>query len=113
MKRFVFVIVMFASVAFGGDLSAIKPKPFDIVEIEKPRILKKAELYLNEKPRTVTSDRCPRSAGGQHDYYSEGDYWWPDPKNPDGPYGLQGIRTFVREDISRCECSNDLAKSNH
>ena len=86
MKRFVFVIVMFASVAFGGDLSAIKPKPFDIVEIEKPRILKKAELYLNEKPRTVTSDRCPRSAGGLHDYYSEGDYWWPDPTNPDGPY---------------------------
>jgi Alginate lyase len=26
------------------------------------------------------------SAGGLHDYFSEGDYWWPDPKNPDGPY---------------------------
>jgi hypothetical protein len=21
-----------------------------------------------------------------HDFYSEGDYWWPDPANPDGPY---------------------------
>jgi hypothetical protein len=21
-----------------------------------------------------------------HDYFSEGDYWWPDPKNPNGPY---------------------------
>ena len=21
-----------------------------------------------------------------HDFYSEGDYWWPDPENPDGPY---------------------------
>jgi hypothetical protein len=21
-----------------------------------------------------------------HDYFSEGDYWWPDPSNPDGPY---------------------------
>jgi len=27
-----------------------------------------------------------RSAGGLHDYFSEGDYWWPDPKNPGGPY---------------------------
>jgi hypothetical protein len=27
-----------------------------------------------------------RSAGGKHDYFSEGDYWWPDPNNPDGPY---------------------------
>jgi hypothetical protein len=24
--------------------------------------------------------------GGPHDFFSEGDYWWPDPKNPDGPY---------------------------
>lgn len=21
-----------------------------------------------------------------HDFYSEGDYWWPDTLNPDGPY---------------------------
>jgi hypothetical protein len=27
-----------------------------------------------------------RSAGGPHDFFSEGDYWWPDPKNPGGPY---------------------------
>jgi hypothetical protein len=27
-----------------------------------------------------------RSPGGPHDYYSEGDYWWPDPANPSGPY---------------------------
>jgi len=59
---------------------------FDIVEIERTRILKKAEAYLSEPPRTVTADRCERSQGGLHDFYSEGDYWWPDPKNPDGAY---------------------------
>jgi len=21
-----------------------------------------------------------------HDFYFEGDYWWPDPENPHGPY---------------------------
>jgi hypothetical protein len=63
-----------------------KNHTFDIVEIEKPRILKKAKGYLSETPRTVTADRCERSKGGPHDYYSEGDYWWPNPKDPDSPY---------------------------
>src|SRR6185312_6781849 len=45
-----------------------------------------ANSYLNEKPVTVTASHSPRSAGGPHDFYSEGDYWWPDPKNPGGPY---------------------------
>ncbi|WP_293011205.1 alginate lyase family protein [Mongoliibacter sp.] len=27
-----------------------------------------------------------RSAGGINDFYSEGDYWWPDSVNPYGPY---------------------------
>ncbi|MDZ4197969.1 MAG: alginate lyase family protein [Kiritimatiellia bacterium] len=69
--------------------TSIKQKPldaFDLVEIEKPRILSKAAGYLHQAPRTVTADVCDRSAGGPHDYYSEGDYWWPDPKNPAGPY---------------------------
>lgn len=59
---------------------------FNLVEIEKRRNLKKAAQYLPETPRTVTADTCLRSQGGLHDYYSEGDYWWPNPKNPDGAY---------------------------
>lgn len=59
---------------------------FDLVEIERERIQKKATRYLNEAPRTVTADVCERSMGGPHDYYSEGDYWWPDPKNPNARY---------------------------
>lgn len=48
--------------------------------------IEKANQYLNEKPVTVTASFCKRSAGGIHDFYSEGDYWWPDPKKPTGPY---------------------------
>jgi hypothetical protein len=37
--------------------------------------------------------------GGKHDFYSEGDYWWPDEKNPNGPYiqkdGLTNPENFV------------------
>ena len=59
---------------------------FDLLAIEKPRILTKANAYLLEKPRTVTADLCERSQGDAHDFFSEGDYWWPNPEDPDGPY---------------------------
>jgi hypothetical protein len=49
-------------------------------------IITRADKVLYEKPVTITAFRCDRSAGGIHDFYSEGDYWWPDPENPDGPY---------------------------
>jgi len=53
---------------------------------ERARVLAAAERYLKEQPLTVTASRSPRSAGGPHDYFSEGDYWWQDPQNPGGPY---------------------------
>jgi hypothetical protein len=59
---------------------------FDLRAIERGRILPAAERFLKERPLTVTAFRSPRSAGGVHDFFSEGDYWWPDPTNPDGPY---------------------------
>src|SRR5881227_1020957 len=58
----------------------------DLIEEERGRVLKAAGKYLGESPKTVTASSSPRSAGGPHDFFSEGDYWWPDPKNPDGPY---------------------------
>jgi len=62
------------------------PPGLDIVAVDHERVLRAAELYLLEQPVTVTSFISPHSAGGKHDYFSEGDYWWPDPKNPAGPY---------------------------
>ncbi len=46
----------------------------------------RAEKLMKEKPVTVTASTCKRSSGGKNDFYSEGDYWWPDPANPSGPY---------------------------
>src|SRR5262249_45100551 len=53
---------------------------------ERERVLAAASAYLSSEPVTITSARAARSAGSPHDFFSEGDYWWPDPKNPDGPY---------------------------
>ena len=57
-----------------------------VADVDRARILRDANQYLGEAPKTVTATRSDRSSGGLHDYFSEGDYWWPDPKNPSGPY---------------------------
>ncbi|MFC2080940.1 alginate lyase family protein [Bacteroidota bacterium] len=58
----------------------------DVSKFDRDRVLKAADQYLLEEPVTVTASQCERSSGGLHDFYSEGDYWWPDPENPEGPY---------------------------
>ncbi len=58
----------------------------NLASIDRARILAAADRYLHELPVTITASQSPRSAGGLHDFFSEGDYWWPDPKNPGGPY---------------------------
>jgi hypothetical protein len=58
----------------------------EIAHIDRERILRAANDYLTQAPVTITASKSPRSQGGKHDYFSEGDYWWPDPKNPGGPY---------------------------
>ena len=72
---------------------------FDIAAIEKTRVLTAANRYLKEKPITITASGSPRSAGGVHDFFSEGDYWWPDPKDPGGPFiqrdGVTNPENFV------------------
>ena len=53
---------------------------------ERNRVIEAADRYLTRPPQTITAFRASRSAGGPHDFFSEGDYWWPDPKNPGGSY---------------------------
>jgi hypothetical protein len=75
------------------------PVAFDVAGFDRARVLAAADRYLREAPVTVTASSSPRSAGGPHDFFSEGDYWWPDPANPGGPYvqrdGLTNPDNFV------------------
>lgn len=57
-----------------------------LIKLDEKRVLSDAEKYLKYVPETITDFIAQRSSGGKHDYYSEGDYWWPDPANPEGPY---------------------------
>jgi hypothetical protein len=80
-------------------LRAFAADRFDLAELERPRVLKAANRCLAERPVTVTASGSPRSAGGKHDFFSEGDYWWPDPADPDAPYiqrdGMTNPANFV------------------
>ena len=65
----------------------------------KTHIFKEAGWAMTQEPVTVTKQSSPRSAGTKHDFYSEGDYWWPDSLNPEAPYmqrdGLTNPDNFV------------------
>jgi hypothetical protein len=60
--------------------------PALVAATDHDRILKAANAFLLEKPDTITNYHSPLSPGGPHDYFSQSDYWWPDPANPTGSY---------------------------
>jgi hypothetical protein len=53
---------------------------------DRVRVLNAAMKYLPLKVETITAFPSAKSPGGAHDFFSQADYFWPNPKNPDGPY---------------------------
>jgi hypothetical protein len=80
------LLALVAALSTGAASCAAQLTRAQLVGIERGRVLAAADSFVHLKPVTITAYRAERSAGGPHDYYSEGDYWWPDPKNPGGPY---------------------------
>ena len=84
---------------FATLVAQDKPTIGRVAEILRPTVLAQAAWAMEQQPVTITDSVCPRSAGGKHDFYSEGDYWWPDPEHPDGPYiqrdGMTNPENFV------------------
>ncbi|MCF7973498.1 MAG: alginate lyase family protein [Phycisphaerae bacterium] len=59
----------------------------DVARVDRDRILRLANEALNTAPISLTHYKARYSEGGLHDFYSNGDYWWPDPDKEDGlPY---------------------------
>ena len=79
-------LLLSGSTTSGAFLLRAQSTRFDVAKFDRARILNTANQYLSEAPVTITASQSPRSAGGLHDFFSEGDYWWPDSQNPDGPY---------------------------
>jgi hypothetical protein len=69
-----------------AGLAATK-RALDVGAIDRERILKAANAALNLEPQTITKHRAPLSEGGTNDFYSNADYFWPDPAKTNGlPY---------------------------
>ncbi len=86
--------ILLASLPIAGQ-----QRNFNVAKFDRGRVLEAANRYLKEQPITITASTSPRSAGGLHDFFSEGDYWWPDPQNPTGPYiqrdGMSNPDNFI------------------
>lgn len=93
--------------------SALPPLPIaaeaslDLGSTDKAQILKAASDALALKPLSITQFKATNSPVGPHDYYSNSDYYWPDPSKPDGlpykskdglsnPSNFTGHRTAIR-----------------
>jgi hypothetical protein len=86
MRTYFTLLILFGSLLFLESYSTADPVTKMVQGQLKDEILKRAENNLTEKPVTVAAYQSERSAGGNHDFYSEGDYWWPDSLNPEGHY---------------------------
>lgn len=70
-----------------GLNSALEARGYRLVaRTDRGRILRAAARYVSLTPRTITSFPAPGSPGGLHDFYSQADYFWPNPADPNGPY---------------------------
>src|SRR6266699_3943575 len=92
-------LLICGSILLASLSIAAQERSFNVALFDRARVIEAANRYLKEQPITITASTSPRSAGGLHDFFSEGDYWWPDPQNPGGPYiqrdGMSNPDNFV------------------
>ncbi len=65
--------------------------PDEIHRFDLPRVLRDADRFVGAPVPHITDSVAEASEGGAHEYYSNGDYWWPNPETADG-------LPFVRRD---------------
>ena len=98
---FIFIFVLAAACSVQQKAEKANGYSFknEVEEILRKQVMEKAEWALQQQPVTVTAQSSPRSAGGKHDFFSEGDYWWPNPVSVDSPYiqkdGMTNPDNFV------------------
>lgn len=84
------LVVLLALPALAMQTGFSAPEPSlaqTVAENDRARILKLADEALKLKPPAVTDAIATNSEGGPHDFFSQGDYYWPNKTNATGlPY---------------------------
>jgi hypothetical protein len=94
MKKNVFKIVISVLILVTGSIQSqtriwnqeILKKAKTSMSNATDKIFKEADHALSTDITTVMDKDIVPPGGDKHDYISMGKYWWPDPKNPTGPY---------------------------
>jgi hypothetical protein len=89
MKTAVFLLLCVANFAPAAEPHSNNPSPrnIDVASIDRVRILKATAAALQIESISITAFPAAQSPGGPNDFYSNADYFWPDPKKADGmPY---------------------------
>ena len=77
----------------------------NVAEIDRGRILKAADAALTLEPVTITRFRATLSEGRANDFYSNGDYWWPNPNTTNGlPYIQRDGQTNPENFVEHRRC---------
>lgn len=71
-----------------------------------------AEKAMRTEPHSVVDKKQTPPSGDKHDWYSQAGYWWPDPKNPNGPYiRHDGVKNPEKGDFTDEEYFNRTVKA--
>jgi hypothetical protein len=93
------IIVLSATATVAASL--------DVASLDRDRILTAARNMLTLEPLTITKYHAALSTGGPHDYYSNGDYWWP---NPDTTNGLPYVQRDGQTDTNNFNEDRDCVR---
>lgn len=82
----------FATMAMAQDVLSKVARPavsnrkqaLEVASFDRQRISRLADQALGTAPISITQFPAKLSEGGLHDFYSNGDYWWPDSNKADG-----------------------------
>jgi len=85
-KIYFFIAVLCSTLFLNTNIYALGTMKEKVINALRTTEIARAKAFLDTYPITVTFATCERSAGEIHDFYSEGDYWWPNPKDPKAPY---------------------------
>ena len=89
MKKVLYAFLLLSIAVLQANCSN-KVAAIDITDqpadVQRAAILAEAEWALQQQPVTITAESSSKSAGGKHDFFSQADYFWPNPQNPGGPY---------------------------
>jgi len=104
LSAFLFFVLIF-SCSTSTKESELKEPLFD-----ESQIINEADQYLAKAPTPLTQFVCERSEGGPNDFYSEGDYWWPNPDDLEGPYIRKDGQTNPENFVAHRLAMRDLGR---